>query len=96
MFELADAEVGQLVAFKEEGFGLVDDGRVAVEGRVGIGCDFRRGIMQRGNVGECGPLRVAVHARESLVAGVDEGEETIGSLLSGILVRRLSDRQYHE
>ena len=80
-FQLAHGERVEFGSEGEQGAGLRDQGRIAVESGIGLSGHLGCGVMARGDVGGGGPLRLLIDAVEGLVARVDEGEETVGPLL---------------
>ena len=83
LLQLAHSERVELGAVVEQRAGLGDQSRVAVERGIGLPRHLRCGVVCRCDIGGGGPLRLAIDAVESLVAGVDQGKKPVGPVLNG-------------
>ena len=83
MFQLAGGDGLELLAQRQQLPRFADEGGVAAEGGAGLAGDLGGGVMHGGYVGGGVPLRLALHAGDGLVAGVEEAQENLRALLGG-------------
>src|SRR5437773_4882681 len=75
---------------------FLDDRRIPIKCGVCFGRSFSSGVVLRRYIGNRKPLRLAVYAKQRLIAGVGKREKTICALLNRRLCRSEGDERKNE
>src|SRR5438094_3921718 len=75
---------------------FLDDRRIPIKCGVCFGRSFSSGVVLRRYIGNRKPLRLAVYAKQRLIAGVGKREKTIRPFLNRRLCRSEGDERKNE